>query len=50
LLKHGEHYVQQGLEAYEKKYRERLLHNLKKTAAALGLELTQKQPLPPCVS
>jgi transposase len=50
LLKHGEHYVQQGLEAYEKKYRERLLHNLKKTAAALGLELTQKQPLPSCVS
>jgi transposase len=50
LLKYGEHYVQQGLEAYEKKYRERLLHNLKKTAAALGLELTQKQPLPPCVS
>jgi transposase len=50
LLKHGEHYVQQGLEAYEKKYRQRLLHNLKKTAAALGLELTQKQPLPPCVS
>jgi transposase len=50
LLKYGEHYVQQGLEAYEKKYRERLLHNLKKTAAALGLELTQKQSLPPCVS
>ena len=50
LLKHGEHYVQQGLEAYEKKYRERLLQNLKKTAAALGLELTQKQPLPPRVS
>ena len=50
LLKHGEHYVQQGLEAYEKKYRERLLQNLKKTAAALGLELTQKQQLPPCVS
>jgi len=46
LLKHGEHYVQQGLEAYEKKYRQRLLHNLKKTAAALGFELTQKQQLP----
>ena len=46
LLRYGEHYVQQGLEIYEQKYRERLLHNLKKTAASLGLELTQKQPLP----
>jgi transposase len=50
LLKHGELYVQQGLEAYERKYRERLLYNLKKTAAALGLELTQKAPLPSRVS
>ena len=45
LLKHGEAYVQQGLEAYENKYRERVLHNLKKTAASLGFELAQiKQP------
>lgn len=50
LLKHGELYVQQGLEAYEKKYRERLLHNLKKTAASFGFELTQKQQLAPSVS
>jgi transposase len=45
LLKHGELYVQQGMEAYEKKYRQRLLHNLQKTAAALGFELTQKQSI-----
>jgi hypothetical protein len=46
----GERYVQQGLEAFENKYRERLLHNLKKTAASFGLELTQKQQLEPSVS
>jgi transposase len=50
LLKQGELYVQQGMEDYERKYRERLLYNLKKTAASLGLELTQKQPLAPSVS
>ena len=50
LLKYGEHYVQQGMEAYEKKYRERVLHNLKKTAASLGLELVQKQQLATGVS
>jgi len=50
LLKHGELYVQQGLEDYEKKYRERILHHLKKTAATFGLELTQKQPLATGVS
>jgi transposase len=40
LLKHGDLYVQQGLNAYEEKYRARLLHNLKKNAAALGFELS----------
>jgi transposase len=50
LLKHGESYVQQGIEAYELKYRQRILHNLKKTAASLGWELTHKQQLPPSVS
>jgi transposase len=45
LLKHGEHYVQQGLDAYENKYRERLLLHLKKTAANLGFELAPKQQL-----
>jgi transposase len=50
LLKHGELYVQQGMEVYENKYRERILHNLKKTAASLGLELIQKQKPSPSVS
>jgi transposase len=50
LLKHGELYVRQGMEAYENKYRERLLHNLKKNAATLGFELTPTQQLPPSVS
>lgn|SRR5262245_10124855 len=46
LLKYGENYVRQGMEEYEKKYRERLLHNLHKTAATLGFELKPKQELP----
>lgn len=50
LIKHGELYVQQGMEVYENKYRERVLHNLKKTAASLGLELVQKQQPAPSVS
>ena len=50
LLKHGELYVRQGLEEYEHKYRQRLLHNLKKTAASFGFELTQKEQFPPSVS
>jgi hypothetical protein len=43
LLKHGEQYVRQGLEIYEQKYRERLLYNVRKTAAALGFQLTPNQ-------
>jgi transposase len=50
LLKHGERYVQQGLEDYEKKHRQRVLQHLKKTAAAFGMQLTQTQPLPLGVS
>jgi transposase len=50
LLKHGELYVQQGMEVYERRYRERLLHNLKKTASTLGFELTPKQQLAASVS
>lgn len=47
LLKHGERYVQQGLQDYEAKYRGRLLHQLQKNAAALGLQLTPaEQPSP----
>lgn len=44
LLKHGELYVRQGLEDYERKYRERTLHHLNKTAANLGFQLTPQPP------
>jgi transposase len=35
LLKYGDTYVRQGMEVYEQKYRERVIRNLKKNAAAL---------------
>jgi transposase len=46
LIKHGETYVRQGLEDYERKFRDRRLSCLKKTAKTLGFELVQKQILP----
>jgi transposase len=39
LIKHGEPYVRQGMEDYEKKYHERKLHSLKKTALSMGFNL-----------
>lgn len=48
LLKHGELYVRQGLDDYERKHRERVLHHLNKTAANLGFQLTPQTP--PAVS
>jgi transposase len=39
LLKTGEEYVDGGAQAYEEKYRERVLRNLKKRARGLGYEL-----------
>ncbi len=50
LLKHGEPYVRQGLEEYEQKYRQRLLHRLQKTAQSFGLQLVPNPPVPTCVS
>lgn len=50
LVKHGEAYVRQGLEDYEKKFKDRKLSMLQKTAKAMGFELVQKQPLPESVS
>jgi len=38
LLKYGQDYVEQGIEAYEKKYNETMVKNLKKHAARLGFE------------
>lgn len=47
MLKNGTEYVEAGLGAYERQYEERLLKNLKKQAAKLGLSLVpslQNQP------
>ncbi len=44
LIKHGEAYVTKGLEDYEKKYQNRKLSALKKTASLMGFELLAKQP------
>jgi hypothetical protein len=43
MLKHGQEYAKVSLDEYEAAYRERLVRNLKKKAAELGFELTQKQ-------
>jgi transposase len=50
LLKHGEAYVRQGLETYEKQFQARRLHGLHKAANAMGFELVAKQPIPARVS
>lgn len=50
LLKYGEAYVQKGAEEYEQKYRQRLLFNLKKTAASLGFQLRPNEQLTQSVS
>lgn len=39
LLKHGEEYVRQDMEAYEKSYRERTLKGLARKAKEMGFEL-----------
>jgi transposase len=43
MLKHGEAYVRQGLEAYEKKTREQSLKRLRQVAAAMGYQITECQ-------
>jgi len=42
LLKHGTAYVAQGLEAYETAYRERVVRQMKRRAAALGLVVVER--------
>ena len=39
LIKHGEAYVRQGMENYERKFRERKLYALRKTAISMGFNL-----------
>lgn len=50
LIKHGEPYIRQGMEDYEKKYRERKLHALKKMAVSMGFNLVAQQEVAPLVS
>jgi transposase len=50
LIKHGEAYVRQGVEDYERKFQERKMQALKKTAIAMGFELVQLQSVPSPVS
>ena len=50
LLKHGEAYVRQGMEDYQKRYQERMLSILKKKAAAMGFQLVGKQQVAQGVS
>lgn len=50
LIKHGETYVRQGIDDYERKFKDRKLRMLQKSARAFGLELVQKQPVPESVS
>jgi transposase len=40
MLKYGEEYVDAGVQAYEQKYQDRMLRNLKKSAASLGYQLS----------
>jgi transposase len=41
LLKHGTAYVTQGMQEYERRYRERAIHKLNRRAKELGYELVQ---------
>jgi len=50
LLKYGELYVRTGMEQYQQKYQERVLHNLRKTAQSLGFQLTPNKGPTLCVS
>jgi transposase len=42
MLKHGMAYAAQGMEAYETAYRERVVRQLKRKAAELGLEIVER--------
>jgi transposase len=50
LIKHGEAYVRQGMEAYEKLFHDRKLRALHKAAKRMGFQLIASQPAPAGVS
>ena len=43
MIKHGEAYVRRGIEDYERKFQERKMHALRKTATTMGFELIPLQ-------
>ena len=50
LIKHGQTYVQEGLEKYEKKNQERKLKAVRKMAESLGLKILEPQAVALSVS
>ena len=46
MLKYGDSYVDIGQEQYEKKYKQRLLQNLRKKANEFGFALIERSALP----
>ena len=50
MLKHGEEYVRQGMEDYEKKHQARKLKALQKAAESIGFQLVQNQIVAEVVS
>jgi transposase len=50
LIKHGEAYVREGMEKYEKKNQERKLNAVRKMAESLGLKILEPQQVMPSVS
>ena len=45
LLKYGQNYIEQGIVAYEKKYKDTLVINLQKQATRLGFKVVKIEPL-----
>ena len=50
LIKHGEAYVRQGMEAYQKQFQARKLRALQKAAKTMGFEIVPTQTVPLGVS
>jgi hypothetical protein len=50
LLKNGTLFQEVGADAYEQRYRDRVLRNLRRKAKALGFELVEKPELEEVVS
>ncbi|RZI45393.1 hypothetical protein EDM53_05325 [Rickettsiales endosymbiont of Peranema trichophorum] len=42
LMKHGQEYIEKGMDIYEKQYEERIVKNLEKSAKKLGFVLMKQ--------